>query len=192
MRSNKTYKLVVAAMLIAIATILNEFAVVHLPYGGGVTIFSQVPIIAISWVFGPLWGLLSGFVMSLFQLLFGLSNLSYVKGFESYIILILCDYLLPYTTLGVAGIFKNKFKNSYLELIVGTLFVCFDRLLYHFISGITVWADYTNGNDMGAVMTYSLTYNAGYMIPETIVTIIGILALNRFLFPRLDSNGVLK
>ena len=192
MKNNKTYRLVVTAMLIAIATVLNEFAVVQLPYGGGVTIFSQVPIIALGYIFGPAWGLLSGFVMSLLQFLFGLSNLSYVKGFSSYLILILFDYLLAYTALGLGGIFKDKFKNGYIDLTIGTTLVCAFRLLCHFISGITIWGDYTNGNSLGAVFAYSITYNAGYMIPETIITIIGILALNKFLFPRLDNNGVLK
>ena len=88
MKNNKTYRLVVTAMLIAIATVLNEFAVVQLPYGGGVTIFSQVPIIALGYIFGPAWGLLSGFVMSLIQLLFGLPHLSIAKTFSSYFMLV--------------------------------------------------------------------------------------------------------
>ena len=192
MKKNSTYKLVVTAMLVAIATVLNELAVVPLPYGGGVTIFSQVPVVALSWIFGPLWGLLSGFLMSLFQLLFGLANLSYVKGFSAYLIVILFDYILPYTLLGLGGILKDKIKNSYLSLSLGTLLVCMLRLLCHFVSGVTVWADYTNGNDFGAVAIFSITYNASYMIPETIITIIGILALNKLLFPRLDKNGALK
>ena len=192
MKKNSTYKLVVAAMLVAIATVLNQFAVLQLPYGGGVTIFSQVPIIAISWIFGPAWGLISGFVMSLFQLLFGLSNLSYVKGISSYLIVILCDYILPYTLLGLGGIFKDKLRSNYLSLSLGTVLVCVLRLLCHFISGVTVWADYTNGNNFGAVALFSLTYNGGYMLPETIITIIGVSALYKFLFPRLDKNGAIK
>ncbi len=192
MKKNNTYKLVVTAMLVAIATVLNEFAVVRLPYGGGVTIFSQVPVIALSCIFGPSWGLTSGFSMSLLQILFGLKNISYAKTFLDYLIIILFDYILPYSLLGLGGVFKDKIKNSYLSLSIGTILVCALRLLCHFISGVTVWADYTNGSSFGAVVAFSISYNAAYMIPETIVSLIGILALNKFLFPRLDKNGALK
>ena len=192
MKQSKTYRLVVTAMLIAIATVLNQFAVVQLPFGGGVTIFSQVPIITIGYLFGPLWGLFGGFIFSVFQVLFGLSNFAYVKGIVSYLVLIFFDYLIPYTILGIGAIFKGKFKKESVELTLGTLLVCALRFLCHFISGATIWGDYTNGNSVGAVLAYSATYNGGYMLAETIVTIIGILALSKFFFPRLDENGVLK
>lgn len=192
MKSNKTYRLVVTAMLIAIATVLNEFAVVQLPYGGGVTIFSQVPIIALGYIFGPAWGLLSGFVMSLIQLLFGLPHLSITKTFSAYLIFAFFDYIFAYTALGLGGVFKGKFKSSYIDLSVGTVLVCMLRLLCHFVSGVTIWSEYANSDAVGAIVAYSITYNAGYMIPEMIITIIGILALNKFLFPRLDKNGVIK
>ncbi len=192
MKNSKTYRLVVTAMLIAIATVLNQFAVVQLPVGGGVTIFSQVPIIALGVIFGPSWGLFSGFVFSLFQILFGLSNFSYVKGALSFVVLVLFDYVIPYTFLGFGDIFKGSFKNRSVELTLGTILVCFVRFLCHFISGATIWADWANGNSLDAILIYSLTYNGSYMLPETIITVIGILALNKFLFPRLDENGVLK
>ncbi len=181
-------------MLIALATVLNQFASFDLPFlmGGGITIFSQVPIIALGYIFGVRWGLISGFTMSLLQLMFGFSNFSYVKGMAAYIILALLDYLVPYTLLGLGGMFKGRFKSSYVDLTVGTVMVCLIRYICHFLSGITVWADYTDGNAIKAIITYSLSYNAGYMVPETIVTVIGILALNKFLFPKLDDKGMLK
>lgn len=194
MKTNKTYRLVVTAVLIALSTILNEFATFSSPflYGGGVTVMSQVPIIALGYIFGPSWGLVSGFTMSLVQLLCGLSNFSYVKGIGAYLLCALFDYIVPYTILGLGGIFKGKFKNSAVELTVGTVMVCAIRLLCHFITGVTIWADYTSGQAMSAIFSYSIAYNAGYMIPETIITVIGILALNKFLFPRLKDDGTLK
>lgn len=194
MKENKTYRLVVTAMLIAIATVLNEFASFESPflYGGGVTVFSQVPVIALSYIFGVRWGIISGFTMSVIQLLFGLSNLAYVQGFSSYLILILADYILPYTLLGLGGVFKNTVKNQDLALTAGTTLVCIIRFICHFISGVTIWGDWTQQNAMAAVFGYSFTYNAGYMIPETLISIIGILALNKFLFPKLNKDGTIK
>lgn len=194
MTQNKTYRLVVTAMLIAIATVLNEFATFESPFlhGGGVTVFSQVPIIALSYIFGVRWGIISGFTMSVIQLMFGLSNLAYVQGIDGYIILILADYILPYTLLGLGGIFKEKIKNQDVSLTLGTVSVCLIRFVCHFVSGVTIWGDWTQQNAMSAVFGYSLAYNAGYMIPETIITVIGILALNKFLFPRLNKDGTLR
>lgn len=194
MKKNTTYRLVVSAILIALATILNEVATFESPFlqGGGVTIFSQVPVIALGYIFGVPWGLASGFVFSCIQILFGLGNFAYVKGFGAYLILVVFDYVLPYTLLGLGGIFKNKIKNQYAALSIGTVMVCVIRFLCHFISGATIWADWTDGAAMGPILAYSATYNAGYMIPETIITVIGILALLKFFFPRLDENGMLK
>lgn len=181
-------------MLIAIATVLNEFATFESPFlhGGGVTVFSQVPIIALSYIFGVRWGIISGFTMSVIQLMFGLSNLAYVQDIDGYLILILADYILPYTLLGLGGIFKEKIKNQDASLTLGTVSVCLIRFVCHFVSGVTIWGDWTQQNAMSAVFGYSLAYNAGYMIPETIITVIGILALNKFLFPRLNKDGTLR
>lgn len=194
MTQNKTYRLVVTAMLIAIATVLNEFATFESPFlhGGGVTVFSQVPIIALSYIFGVRWGIISGFTMSVIQLMFGLSNLAYVQGIDGYLILILADYILPYTLLGLGGVFKEKIKNQDAALTLGTVSVCLIRFVCHFVSGVTIWGDWTQQNAMSAVFGYSLAYNAGYMIPETLITVIGILALNKFLFPRLNKDGTLR
>lgn len=191
---NRTYKLVMAALMVAIATVLNEFAKFDSPFlmGGGVTVFSQVPIISMGYIFGPGWGLATGFTFSLLQIIFGLSNFSYVKGIGAYIILALFDYVVPYTLLGLGGIFKGKFKNMSLELTVGTLMVCVIRFLCHFLTGVTIWGQWSEGKAAKEVFSYSLSYNAGYMIPETIITLIGILALGKFVFTKLDSNGMLK
>lgn len=196
MKNNKntTYKLVVAALMIAIATVLNEVASFDLPFatGGGVTLFSQVPIIAMGYIFGPVWGLATGFTFSILQMIFGLENFSVAKNVIEYIIIGLFDYIVPYTLLGLGGIFKGKFKNAGIDLTVGTIMVCFIRFLSHFIVATIIWAPLTVGKAIKEVIAYSLSYNAAYMVPETIVTLIGILALCKFLFPRLDDNGMLK
>lgn len=191
---HRTYKLVMAALMVAIATVLNEFAKFDSPFlhGGSVTVFSQVPIISMGYIFGPAWGLATGFTFSLLQVVFGLSSFSYVKGIVAYIVLALFDYIVPYTLLGLGGIFKGKFKNTSLELTAGTLMVCVIRFLCHFGTGITIWGEWTEGKAVKEVLAYSLSYNAGYMIPETIITLVGILALGKFLFPHLDEDGMLK
>ncbi|NLL62930.1 MAG: energy-coupled thiamine transporter ThiT [Ruminococcaceae bacterium] len=194
MKKNNTYRLVVTALFIAIAIVLSVVTPFEslFVYGGGVTLFSQVPIIALSFIFGPAWGLVAGFIFSLFQLMFGLSNLAYAKTISAYLAIMFIDYILPFTMLGIAGIFKNSFKNRNLSMAFGATMVSLFRFLCHFLTGITVWKQYADGNTLKAILTYSFAYNVGYMVPETIITVIGILALNKLLFPRLNEDGTLK
>jgi thiamine transporter len=66
--------------------------------------------------------------------------------------------------------------------VFGGLFVCVLRYICHVISGATVWAGISIPT-LGATI-YSLSYNATYMIPETIVS----LVVAYFLGSSLDFN----
>lgn len=65
------------AIMIALAAVLSFVKILELPYGGSVTAFSIVPIVIISYRHGVKWGLLSGFVFSIIQLIQTASTLSY-------------------------------------------------------------------------------------------------------------------
>ena len=66
--------------------------------------------------------------------------------------------------------FRKKIKNQTTGLIVGTLIACLLRYLCHVLSGATVWAGISIPTT--AALLYSISYNATYMIPETIVTLV--------------------
>lgn len=187
-------KIVITAMMIALATVLNQFAIIQFPFGGGVTVFSQVPIIALGFIFGPVWGLIGGFGMSFLQLLFGLSNFTYVKGLGTYIIVALFDYIVPYTILGLGCMFKGKLKNIYAEAALGALCVSFIRFLCHWFSGATVWGEWMPEEFLSRPMTspwiYSALYNGLYMLPEAIVTVIGIIAFVKLVLPAISKNDI--
>ncbi len=170
-KNQKIRRLAESAVMLALATVLSEFAVFKLPYGGSVTLFSQVPMVALSYRYGMKWGAFSGMVMGVIQMLFGLGNFSYVSGVAAYLILIFADYVIAFGCLGLGGMFKNKVKNPALSLALGGGVVSVIRFLCHFISGVTIWGDYSGGA-MSAVW-YSITYNASYMLPELVITIIG-------------------
>lgn len=187
--ANTTYRLVLSAIMVAMATVLSLIQPFSLPMGGSVTLFSMVPIITVAWLYGPKWGLLTGGVMAIIQLLFGLNNFGYVSGIGAYLILILADYIVPFTLLGLGGIFRGKIKNDAVAIGVGSFMVCFIRFLCHFVSGITIWASWADNKTWKAILLYSLTYNGSYMLPETILTVLGCVLLCLFLFPRLDENG---
>lgn len=176
--NNRTFQMVFSAVMVALATVLSVIPVVQLPFGGSVTLFSQVPILAVSWILGVPWGLASGLAYAILQILVGgIGNFSYVQGILAYIILVFADYLVPFTFLGFGGMFKRVIKNPYVAASVGTLLVCFVRFISHFVSGATIWTEYAPDTAVKAVLAYSASYNASYMVPETIISIVGICAV---------------
>ncbi len=155
------------AIMVALAAALSMIKLLDLPYGGSVTAFSIVPIVVISYRHGVKWGLLTGFVFSLIQMLTGLSSLSYATSMAAAIAIIMLDYVLAFTCIGFAGMFRNIIKNPVASAVTGTITVCVIRYIFHVISGCTVWAGVSIPSSDGLI--YSLSYNATYMIPETII-----------------------
>ena len=173
-KKQKNRRLAESALMLALSTILSELAVFSLPFGGSVTLFSQVPIVLISYRYGVKWGLTTGLAMSIIQLIFGIQNFSYVSGITTFLILALCDYLIAFTALGLGGMFKGKIKNDILAISLGGIVVSVIRFICHFISGATIWKEYAEG---APVLEYSFNYNASYMLPELIITVVGLVIL---------------
>jgi thiamine transporter len=174
-KKQKNRRLAESALMLALSTILAELAVFSLPFGGSVTLFSQVPVILVSYRYGVKWGLTTGLAMSIIQLIFGIQNFSYVSGMAAFLILALCDYLIAFSALGLGGMFKGKIKNDILAISLGGVVVTVIRFICHFISGATIWKEYAEG---APVLEYSFTYNASYMLPELIITVVGLVILS--------------
>ena len=176
--TNRTFQMVFSAVMVGLATVLSVIPVVQLPFGGSVTLFSQVPIIAVSWILGIPWGLASGLAYAVLQIFVGgIGNFSYVQGMLAYIILVFADYLVPFTCLGFGGLFKRLIRNEYAAAVSGALLVSLIRFISHFVSGCTIWTEYAPDTVWSAVFAYSAAYNASYMVPEAIITAIGICAV---------------
>lgn len=157
--------------MLALGFILSMLKIIDMPFGGSVTAFSMVPIILIAYRYGTAWGLLSGFAASLLQMLMGLKNLTYATSAGAVIAIIFLDYIIAFSVMGLGGIFKGKIKDSGVSVGAAALVVCVLRYLCHVISGCTVWAGVSIPTADG--LLYSFVYNAAYMVPETIVTVVG-------------------
>ena len=183
--NSKTRILTESAIMIALATVLSMFKIWEAPYGGSVTILSMAPIIILSMRRGVKVGLFAGFAHSLIQLLLGLNNVAYVPTVSGIIICVLTDYILPFTLLGLGGIFRNiRFtKNEKTNLVIaaalGALLVTVLRYLSHIVSGAVIWYaldlewyadDPTHIVFQYGAWMFSAIYNGGYMIPEIITT----------------------
>lgn len=171
MNKSLSLKITESAIMIALSTILSIATFVEMPFGGSVTILSMLPIIIIAYRHGTSWGLLTGFVYSLMQMLLGLKSFSYVAGFGSVMAVAFLDYIFAFIVLGLGGVFRNVIKNKGLSLAAGALLACVLRYAVHVISGYVVWRDISiPAND---AWLYSILYNLSYMLPETILTVVG-------------------
>ena len=160
------------AIMIAFATVLSMFKAVDLPYGGSVTVCSMLPIMLVAFRYGMLRGIITGAVYGGTQLLLGMGALSYATSWQAAVAIVLLDFILAFAALGLVGAFRPKSnQNQAAAFVSGILIACAVRYLFHVIAGCTVWAGVSVPSSAGLV--YSLIYNATYMLPETIVTVIG-------------------
>ena len=167
MKKTNVLALTECGVMVALATVLSLIQLGSLPAGGSVTLASMLPIVVIAYRHGVLWGVGSAFVASLAQLLLGLSAFSYVTTWQSILAVALLDYVVAFAVYGLAGIFRKSFKNQHTALISGAVFAGILRYLCHVISGATVWAGLSIPSS--AALLYSLSYNATYMLPDTLI-----------------------
>ena len=179
MRTQKTKTLVECALMVALAIVLSFITVYKLPQGGSITAVSMMPLVLASFRHGPKWGLLTGLVFGLIQMLMGFENVMYCTSFGAMVICILLDYLLAYSVMGLACVFGKVSKNRATGVAVGTVVTGLLRYLCSFLSGILIWKDYAP--DTMPVWLYSLTYNGSYMIPEIILTAIAAVLVMKVL-----------
>ena len=176
--SNKTVrKLVESAILIAIGTVLSELLKIDMPLGGGLTVCSMLPLVLVAHRWGTGWGVFTAFVYSLLQLLLGMDNVQYATSALMAAGIILLDYVVPYSLIGLSSLFKRSAKNVGVSLVAGIVFTFVLRFLCHFITGWWIW-DALWPNEFGwAPPLYSLLYNGAYMLPEIILTSVVALLL---------------
>ncbi len=175
-------RLCVSAIMIALATVLSLIKVYTLPLGGSITLLSMLPIVFLSVNFGTGWGFFSAFVYALIQMFLDLAAVaSWGLTPAIFIGCIVFDYILAYTALGIAGMFRKKGAAG---VLIGTCIALFLRFLSHFLSGIIFFRTYETFN---SPFLWSLFYNGSYMLPEMIFTAIAVF----FLFKNKNIKGLL-
>ena len=167
--SKQIVAMIECSMMIALSTVFSLIKLVDMPYGGSVTIASMLPIVIAAYRHGFLWGLGTALTNSLIQLLLGINNLSYFSTWQSIVAIILLDYVVAFGVFALSGLFRKIEKRQNLAFLYGILLASVLRYICHVISGATVWAGLSIPTN--AALIYSLSYNATYMVPETIVLI---------------------
>ena len=176
-KQQKMLRLVESGLMLAMATVLSMVKVLDLPYGGSITAFSALPLLLVAYRHGIWQGLLTAFAHSLIQLILGASTLSYATSPAAAAAIVVLDYLLAFTVLGLGGLFRRRCESQDTALVLGALLTGSLRYVLHVIAGCTVWAGLSIPTE--AALVYSLAYNATYMLPETLVTALGAWYLSR-------------
>ena len=171
----KTPKLVLAAILVALAVALSFAKLWKMPMGGSVTLGSMLPIMLLSLALGVKWGLAGSTVFVLFQLTQALIEGNVFPYCETGLTLVICvlfDYVVPFGILGLTGALRSlrigRFRHfgAYLGIVVA----CVVRFLSHYITGVAIWGQWAP-DGMGKYL-YSLLYNGGFMLPELGITLV--------------------
>ena len=157
------------AIMLALAIALSFVKLWEMPLGGSVTLVSMLPIFLISIKYGLGTGLGTAFVYSLFQLLQAVMQGDVFIYYQTAFIVVICalfDYVVPFSVLGLSGVFARKTKfGAYAGLVAVTVarFVC------HFVTGVFIWGQWAP-EGMGKVV-YSIVYNGGFLLPDLAICI---------------------
>lgn len=147
-------------LTLALTIILDMLKIYRFPQGGGVTLASLVPIIILSYIYGPLVGMLTGFLFGIISLFFNPYILHPIQ--------VLFDYPLPYLSLGIAGFFPNK-------RILGAIIAVFSKYLFHFISGVVFFGSFAP--EGMSPWIYSLSVNGLIGLAEGAICVVVLLVL---------------
>jgi thiamine transporter len=124
-----------------------------------------VPLIISALRRGLGWGLGAGLVFGTLEFFFAGGE---AVNWQS----MLLDYSLAYMAVGFAGLAAGSGNKGYYW---GPFVGCAARFIVHFISGVTIYAQYMPENFMGLTMTsptiYSILFNATYMLPNTVIAV---------------------
>lgn len=171
MDSKAIKRLVECALLIAVGTVLSLFEFKGVwALGGGITFCSMLPLVLIAHRHGMKWGIGSALIFSLIQLLLGMSNVTYAPDALTAIGIILLDYVVAFTVIGLSACLNKAVGNRRLAIVLGICLTFFLRFVCHFLSGVLIWEALWPNEKGWAPAVWSLAYNASYMLPETIIT----------------------
>ncbi|MDY0209898.1 MAG: energy-coupled thiamine transporter ThiT [Acholeplasma sp.] len=210
-------KMLLAVNLLALAIVLDAVTSaipglnLSMPFGGKFFGISMLPLVMIGLFTGLKFGLLSCLLYGIYN--FGIDYLVYIDAlratleswtgdswtFGMIVMLVLFDYIIPFTAFGLSGLFSDGF-NRLSKMIVAILTVSLVRLISSTIAGVLLWsssieyavAEYESGNgtsnlairifsSVGSnLWLYSLSYNFIYIFTTTlIVTVISVISFRR-------------
>ena len=150
------------AVMVALAVLCSFIKVWEMPQGGSVAL-TMVPILVVSYRRGAVAGVVTGGIYGAVSMIFA--------GIIYHPMSILLDYVLAFALVGISGLFKKSAKG----IILGTTAGVSGRFLSSLVSGAVLFAEYAPEGQNPWV--YSLVYQATYLIPELIISIVIMLII---------------
>lgn len=175
-----------AGVCVALSFALSYIKLFELPYGGSITLFSMLPVMLFSYVYGIKKGLLVGLLYGMLQAI--------QDPFIVHPAQFLLDYPIAFAMLGFAGSLthfkllsnKPRIKFTITAIIAGAL-----RWISHVLSGVFAFGAYAldatykaegifsvlspASSNMANFWLYSTIYNAYVFIDVLLVIIVGIV-----------------
>ena len=180
----KTRRLCECAILLAMSAALSFVKIYTMPLGGSVTLLSMLPVLMIGLRHGMKWGFATSGLYAVFQLAQALINgnvFPYCYTAMAVIICILFDYVVPFGILGATGCVSVKSGKAKVLTVIAVCVAV--RFVCHCITGVVIWGQWAP-EGMGKFI-YSIVYNAQYMLPELVLTVLAAWAL-------MSSKAVMK
>lgn len=164
----KIKEMAVIGIFAALSYILSLINVIHYPQGGGISLLSSLPILLIGVIHSKEVGVTTGLVAGIFSIVFG----GYILNPTQVIL----DYILPFMTLGLSGIFgyKNKIK-----LIMWSIVIVIISTIFHVMAGVIFFSELAPEGVSSLI--YSLVYNFSGTGVEGIISaiVMGIFPIER-------------
>ena len=179
----KTTALTECSVMLALSVVLSFVQIWKMPMGGEVTLLSMLPVCLISAKYGLKQGLSTALLFGIFHLFRGIAGgevFVYCATAFAVVVCVAFDYIVPFASLGLAGIFRKKGTPGVCAGIVLSVFL---RFVCHFITGVVIWAQFAPEGQ--GKFIYSLLYNGQYMLPECILTVAGAAILLKI--PRIKN-----
>lgn len=165
-----TKNMVTIAMFSGLSFILYMIQFIKYPQGGGISLFSMLPTMLLSIIYGNAAGLSGGIIFGLLKLING-ATIVHPAQF-------ILDYILSTMVLGLAGIFgqDKKYKIAMGGMLAVTLSVFINVL-----SGVIYFGQYAP-KDVN-IWIYSIAYNVSSAGVEGILSVVllVVLPIKRFI-----------
>ena len=157
------------ALAIALSYLKIPIGLAFGGFGGSIDLV-MVPLIVFAVRWGVGWGMGAGLIFGTLKYFLGAhGDISWVS--------IVFDYSVAYAFVGLSGLLRR----NYTWISVSALIGCLARFLIHYLSGVTVYAQYMPEEFMGVTRLtpalYSLLYNGTYMLPNAVLAMILCAAL---------------
>ena len=168
-----TRALAFAGITVSLSFALSYVKLWEMPQGGSVTLFSMLPIMLFSYVYGAKKGILIGFIYGMLQAVQ-----------DPYIIhpaQFLLDYPVAFALTGFAGALKDvkvldkipQLKFALSALIGGTL-----RFVAHVLSGVFAFGAYALDAGQSNFFAYSTAYNSFVFVDLALVIVAGVIVFS--------------